>query len=48
MTKNRLVKIALEGTPYEHLTEMFSGPTAIAYSDDPVAAAKASVDVREG
>lgn len=43
VTKNRLVKIALEGTPYEHLSEMFTGPTAIAYSDDPVAAAKAAV-----
>jgi large subunit ribosomal protein L10 len=43
VTKNRLVKRALEGTPYEHLTGLFTGPTAIATSDDPVAAAKASV-----
>jgi len=48
VTKNRLVKIALEGTPYEHLAEMFTGPTAIAYSDDPVAAAKASVEFSKG
>lgn len=48
VTKNRLVKIALEGTPYEHLTEMFTGPTAIAYSEDPVAAAKASVTFAKG
>lgn len=40
VTKNRLAKRALEGTVYEPLVEMFSGPTAIAYSDDPVAAAK--------
>ena len=40
VTKNRLAKRALEGTAYESLAEMFSGPTAIAYSDDPVAAAK--------
>ncbi len=48
VTKNRLVKLALEGTPYEHLTDMFTGPTAIAYSDDPVAAAKASVEFSKG
>ncbi len=41
VTKNRLTKLALKGTTYETLTELFSGPTAIAYSDDPVAAAKA-------
>jgi large subunit ribosomal protein L10 len=44
VAKNRLVKIALEGTPYAGLTDSFSGPTAIAYSDDPVAAAKAAVE----
>lgn len=43
VTKNRLTRIALEGTPYEPLKELFTGPTAIAYSDDPVAAAKAAV-----
>jgi len=42
--KNRLAKIAVAGTPYEHLAEMLTGPTAIAYSADPVAAAKAAVD----
>lgn len=44
VTKNRLTKLALAGTKFEGLTEMFSGPTAIAYSSDPVAAAKASVN----
>ena len=44
VTKNRLVKLALAGTPYEHLAGLFTGPTAIATSDDPVAAAKASVE----
>ena len=43
VTKNRLVKRALEGTPYSELSGLFVGPTAIAYSDDPVAAAKATV-----
>ena len=40
VTKNRLVKLALKGTKFEHLTDDFSGPTAIAVSVDPVAAAK--------
>ena len=44
MTKNRLTRIALEGTPYQGLSDMFVGPTAIAFSDDPVTAAKASVE----
>ena len=43
VTKNRLAKRAIEGTPYSGLSDMFTGPTAIAYSDDPVAAAKATV-----
>jgi large subunit ribosomal protein L10 len=44
VTKNRLTRLALEGTPYEQLGDMFTGPTAIAYSDDPVAPAKVAVD----
>src|SRR4029079_9839968 len=43
VTKNRLVKRALEGTRFEGLTPLFSGPTAIAFSQDPVAAARAAV-----
>ena len=43
VTKNRLAKRAIEGTPYSGLSELFEGPTAIAYSDDPIAAAKATV-----
>ena len=38
VTKNRLVKLALAGTPAEGASDMFTGPTAIAYSSDPVAA----------
>ena len=41
VAKNRLVKIALKGTRYESLSDKFKGPTAITYSKDPVAAAKA-------
>lgn len=43
VTKNRLTRIALAGSPYEPLADMFTGPTGIAYSADPVAAAKATV-----
>lgn len=44
VTKNRLTKLALKGTTFEGLTGLFVGPTAIAYSDDPVAAARVAVD----
>jgi large subunit ribosomal protein L10 len=44
VTKNRLARRALEGTPFEALATLFTGPTAIAFSNDPVAAAKAAVE----
>jgi large subunit ribosomal protein L10 len=44
VTKNRLVKRALEGTQFETLAPLFTGPTAIAFSRDPVAAAKVAVE----
>ena len=40
VTKNRLTRLALKGTRFEGLGDFFTGPTAIAYSEDPVAAAK--------
>ena len=40
VTKNRLIKIALTGGVYENISDLFTGPTAIAYSKDVVAAAK--------
>lgn len=40
VTKNRLTKLALQGTQCEGISDLFTGPTAIAYSDDPVAAPK--------
>lgn len=44
VTKNRLTRLALKGTKYEGLDDLFTGPTAIAYStDDPVAPAKVAV-----
>ena len=44
VAKNRLAKLAIKDTSYEGIDEMLSGPTAIATSVDPVAAAKAVVD----
>lgn len=44
VTKNTLARLAVKGTAYESITDLFSGPTAIAASKDPVAAAKISVE----
>lgn len=43
VTKNRITRLALEGTKFEGLKDLFTGPTAIAFSNDPIAAAKAVV-----
>ena len=40
VTKNLLAKHALKSTTYEKITDLFKGPTAIAYSSDPASAAK--------
>lgn len=44
VTKNRLTRLALDGTKFEAMGDLFKGPTAMAYSADPVAAAKATVE----
>ena len=44
VSKNRLALIALEGTPYAGIGNLLTGPTALATSADPVAAAKVAVD----
>jgi large subunit ribosomal protein L10 len=44
VTKNRITRLALEGTKFKGLSDMFTGPTAIAFSEDPVAAAKIAVN----
>ena len=44
VTKNRLAKLALEGTQFKDIADLFSGPTAIAYSEDSVTPAKVSVN----
>lgn len=43
VTKNTLARLAIKGTKFEGLTPMLSGPVALAYSVDPIAAAKVSV-----
>ncbi|MBV7380502.1 50S ribosomal protein L10 [Maritimibacter dapengensis] len=40
VAKNRLAKIALEGKPAASIAEYLTGMTVLAYSEDPVAAAK--------
>ena len=44
VVKNRLTRLALTGTEYEKIADLFTGPTAIAFSKDPVAAAKIAVE----
>lgn len=44
VAKNRLAKIALQGTEAESMTELFNGQTLIAYSSDPVTAPKVAVN----
>ncbi len=44
VTKNRLTRLALEDTPSIGLSDLLKGPTGLAFSSDPVAAAKASVE----
>ena len=40
ITKNRITKLALEGSKFKKLENLFSGPTAIAFSDDAITSAK--------
>ena len=44
VSKNRLAKIALDGTQYAPLSDLLTGPVALATSTDPVAAAKIAVE----
>lgn len=43
VAKNRLAKIALEGTDVASISNLLTGPTLIAYSSDPVAAPKVAI-----
>ncbi|MBR1605640.1 MAG: 50S ribosomal protein L10 [Alphaproteobacteria bacterium] len=44
VTKNRITRLALKGTKFEAITDLFKGPTAIAFANDPVSACKACVE----
>ena len=44
VTKNKIVKLALKNTKFEHLDSLFTGPTAIGSSEDAIAPAKVLVD----
>ena len=44
VAKNTLALIAVEGTTYAPISDMLNGPTALATSSDPIAAAKVAVD----
>jgi large subunit ribosomal protein L10 len=48
VAKNRLAKIALEGSDVASIGPLLKGPTLIAYSGDPVAASKVAVDFAKG
>lgn len=43
VAKNKLVKLALKDTPAEGISDLFTGPTVLAYSKDPIAAARIAV-----
>ena len=44
VAKNRLATLALDGTRFDGIKPMLKGPTALAWSDDPVAVAKVAVE----
>ncbi|GAA3707417.1 MULTISPECIES: 50S ribosomal protein L10 [Sphingomonas] len=44
VSKNKLARIALDGTDYGSISDMLTGPVALASSTDPVAAAKIAVE----
>ena len=48
VAKNRLAKIALDGTDVAVVAPLLKGPTVIAYSGDPVAAPKVATDFAKG
>ena len=48
VTKNRLARLALDGTDYSSLSGKLQGPVGIAYSSDPVAAPKVATDYAKG
>jgi large subunit ribosomal protein L10 len=48
VAKNRLVKLALDGTDAKGISDLLKGPTCLAYSDDPITAPKVAVKFAKG
>ena len=48
VAKNRLAKIALQGTESESIGNLFTGQTLVAYSTDPITAPKVAVEFAKG
>ena len=48
VAKNRLVKLALEGTDAKGIADLLKGPTCLAFSADPIAAPKVTVKFAKG
>ncbi|MCQ8781797.1 50S ribosomal protein L10 [Mangrovibrevibacter kandeliae] len=48
VAKNRLAKIALQGTDAEPIADLFTGQTLVAYATDPIAAPKVANDYAKG
>ena len=48
VAKNRLAKLALDGTDAAGLKDLFTGPTMVAYAKDPVSAPKVASDFAKG
>ncbi len=44
VTKNRLTKLAIADTKFKDMVDLFNGPTAVSFSNDPIAPAKVSVN----
>ena len=40
ITKNRITKLALEGSKFKKLENLFTGPTAVTFSEDAITSAK--------
>ena len=48
VAKNRLANLALDGTRFQGIQPLLKGPTALAWSTDPVAVAKTAVEFAKG
>ena len=48
VAKNKLVQLAIKDTPTADISDLLKGPTVLAFSKDPIAAAKATVAYAKG